>query len=126
MEKSESLFIFNELGLPDVVFDSDTTKLIAGYECKRAVLTYPGKHNTKIDAWYSEDIKVVESNRNTPFEGIPGTLLEFKVNYHNYTFHFTAEKIKNQSIDLKEFSVPDGYTKTNKNEIKDIVGTLLE
>ncbi|MFA8434585.1 MAG: hypothetical protein ACEPOZ_08730 [Marinifilaceae bacterium] len=96
----------------------DSTKNIAGYNCKMAVIHCPGAKTEKITAFYTHEISIKDPNRNTPFKDLKGVLMEFKTSIHNIETHFVAVKVSDEKIADAEFTVPEEYKKISEEEIK--------
>ncbi len=126
MNKNESLFLFTELGNPKIKFDKKASKIIAGHPCKRATLHYPGAENNETEVWYCTDIDLPAANRNTPFEKIPGTLLQFSIKYKDLYLNLEADEVIYSPISADAFNVPESYEQSNPNDIRDLVTTLLQ
>ncbi len=85
----------------------DETKEIAGYECKKAVVTVTeDSKEMSYTVYFTEEI--VHSAMNTGFYmDIPGTMLEFELVGMGI---FEAASIDKRSVPESEFEVPEGYT----------------
>ena len=120
-----NLFIFSEANNSEVTLVIDEIKEFAGLTAKKAVIK-SGLGNTQdIEVWYTDEISVNTPNRNTPFEKIPGILLESKISYKNITFSFQAEKIDSCSVSDETFIVPADFQLTTIKEIEDLVNTVF-
>ncbi len=124
--EDEDLFLFEKHNNPDITFFSDSNKVIAGMNCKKAVAVFDDKDIPKMEMYYTEDIDFNLPNANTPFKEIPGTLLEFTIFYQGLNLSLRAESVKLKEIKEDEFTVPGNYRQTDANEINDIVASLLE
>ncbi|MDG1147215.1 MAG: DUF4412 domain-containing protein [Crocinitomicaceae bacterium] len=91
----------------------DETKDIAGYSCKKAILT--NEDGDEMVTWYTADIKVNTQGQSYHNENVPGFPLQFTQNANGLIMTITAIEIE-ESISKKDkkelFSskVPDGYT----------------
>jgi GLPGLI family protein len=93
------------------------TKEIAGYKCKKAVVTVAAKDPYTFDVYYTTDIALTDPNWCTPFKDIPGTLMEYQIEKFNVVMKFTAKEVKNLAQDVKEFSIPEGVEYTTPQRI---------
>jgi len=126
MNNKQTLFVFNELGSPGVKLYKDSTKMIAGFACKKAVISFPKREMRAIEAYYCDEIGRENPNKNTPFEKIPGVLMEFNFFYKELSFNLTAKKFTPLTVPESEFQIPKDYKKTTEKEIESFIGTLLQ
>lgn len=102
----------------------DSTKRIAGYECKKAVLTI--NNGFSFDMWYTKDIDMGEiTGMPDGYEKVPGTPLEFTVNQGPMKMTYTASKIElNTKVDDSVFDmkIPEGYKLTSMDDLKKMGG----
>ena len=126
MTNHQTLFFFKELGRPKVKLYEDSVRMIAGFNCKKAVISFPGSRMRSINAYYTLEIGRERPNANTPFEKIPGVLMEFNFFYKTLNFKVVAQKFKPVHIADSEFMVPDGYKETSQEEIESFISTLLQ
>lgn len=97
------------------------TKEVAGYLCKKAVVTYSDGFST--DVWYTEEI--VPENRTGQYlhEEIPGMPLEmtsksFGMDMKIVAYEVTNKLSKRQSSSLFNFEIPKGYTLKTVEELR--------
>lgn len=125
-DHNEKAFLLGEDMNPEITFYSDSTKVIAGIKCKKAVATFVNDDIPNMTLYYSEEITFNNPNAGTPFNEIPGALLEFNFFFKGLTLNLMAESVNMQQVNTDEFIVPSNYRRTNANEINDIVSSLLE
>ena len=107
--------------LPDMkVHFTDETKEIAGYKCKKAVVTFKKNIKEEFSIFYTDDIAIKNSNWCTPFNEISGVLLEYHVRKYNYEMKLTAIKVVKVDIDDTEFEVPSDYEPISQDEMDKI------
>ncbi|MBI9062466.1 MAG: hypothetical protein JEZ14_10800 [Marinilabiliaceae bacterium] len=126
MGQNEELFLFNDLGPSDLVIFNDSTKIIAGINCTKAMLQFEDTSAPDIEIYFSEEINISRPNRHSPFSQVPGLMLEFSMEYQNMHMQIKAQNVSLKKIDSQEFHLPDSYKKTKQDEIKDLVLTLLQ
>lgn len=124
--EDQPLFVFKELGKPKITLIKDSVKEIAGFICKKAVISFPGNRFKSVDVYYTDEIGRKKPNINTPFENIPGVLMEFNFFYKNLSFNLKANKFTSLSLPVSYFNVPNGYKETSENEIEGFIATLLQ
>ncbi|MCK5857296.1 MAG: hypothetical protein KAG64_07395 [Bacteroidales bacterium] len=101
---------------------SDDTKDIAGYTCKKAVVTFTPKEGVEDEEqtlviYYSPDLGGAELNVGGPYAGIPGRILEFYQVAPGMISKMTATEIKKGGVnelvdfyfnsDFKEFKTKE-------------------
>jgi len=124
-KKGEELFLFDTNGQPKITFHKDSTKLIAGYNCKMGTAVFPNRTLPAMKFYYTEDINFNDPNANTPFKDVPGPMLEFNINFQGMAISFAAKSVKLKQIKDDEFTIPESYREANSNEINEIVSSLL-
>jgi len=102
---------------------SDDTKEIAGYTCKKAVVTFTLKNkeddseDQTLVVYYCPELGGAELNLDSPYEGIPGRLLEYYQVAPGMISKMTATEIKKGGVnelvdfyfnsDFKEFKTQE-------------------
>lgn len=85
------------------------SKTIAGYECKKAIATFPNSNRKAVELYYTEDIKIKESNWYNPYKNVPGTLLSFEMELYSMLLKIEATSVNLNQIEVVEFTVPTEY-----------------
>ncbi len=112
-----------EVGETAVEFP-DETKVIAGYTCKKVVVTVndDGVKST-FEGWYSSELGSKLANFTNPlFKDVDGALLEFIMVNREITMKFTATGVEKKSLPAKDFEIPSDYTLTTQDELKSKFG----
>ncbi|GAO31830.1 hypothetical protein [Geofilum rubicundum] len=78
-----------------------------------------------MNIWYTNEIGIEDPNRNTPFEMIPGLMLEFEIVYQNIIFHLKADKVIEESHPAEIFNIPAGYEATTIEEIETLIKSVM-
>ncbi|MCT4613975.1 MAG: hypothetical protein N4A49_03760 [Marinifilaceae bacterium] len=112
--KDELSFIYDK-GCPSKVEFRDSTKIIAGYKCKKAILYF--KDEEPVPVFYTQEIGIKNPNRNTPHLKIPGVMMEFETTMNALKTRFIAEKVSNEVLKPDEFTVPKEYIATSKDSL---------
>jgi len=99
---------------------SDDTKEIAGYVCKKAVVTFTPKEGVEDEeqtliVYYSPELGGAELNPDGPYKGIPGRLLEFYQVSPGVIAKYTATEIKKGGVN----ELVDFYFNSDFKEFKD-------
>ncbi len=125
-EIGEHLFLFEKHGDTTVEFIKSQSKEIAGIQCQKAVVHFKDSDIPHITVYYSEDIKFNRPKENSPFDDIPGALLEFRLPYKGLDLTFTAKKVELKKINDKAFMTPENYTPSDRGEIAELVSALIQ
>ena len=90
---------------PQITY-SDEVKTIAGYTCKKAVLSFD--NSTKMTVWCAEEI-VGGGSWGGNFKGLKGAPLEYSADVSNMSMTMTATKVSEEKVDKDNFKIPKGY-----------------
>ena len=82
---------------------TNKTSVISGYNCNNAQVTFPSDRSKKYDIWYTDEIKVKNSNMATPFSEVDGVLMSFFFIMGKSELHFEAESVYKKEIPDKTF-----------------------
>ena len=110
-------------GKPTVEITSET-KAIAGYTCKKAVITMneDGVKST-FEVFYTSELGDKRCNFDNPYyKDIDGVLLEFTVVEKEMNMKFTATSVEKKSLSSKDFEIPSDYKATTPEELKSMFG----
>ncbi|MEI6899056.1 MAG: DUF4412 domain-containing protein [Bacteroidota bacterium] len=102
------------------------TKTIAGYSCKKAlVTTEEDGEKTVFEVWFSEDFGMKEMNFDNPlYKDINGALMEFTQKTPQFSMKFSVSSIEKKSVPAKDFEIPSDYKITTKEELKSKFGGM--
>ncbi len=100
-----------------IVFE-DNTKEILGFKCKRALVQLPD--GTNFDIYYTPKIRVVNPTVNTPFDKIPGMLLEFNLDMNGIPMRLEAVEFHNEKIPDAAFDIPAEYVNVPRSQMDEI------
>lgn len=104
---------------------NDETKEIAGYHCKAADIKVLGDSTWTFKVFYTDEIKIKNSNIHTPFKDINGVLMEYQLLSNNIVMHFTATKVIQEEIDISEVKLEDGYEMVEPMKLKSEIEKLF-
>ena len=106
----------------------DETKEIAGYTCKKAIITIKEEllgTESKLSVYYSDEITQKGINKDNPiFHGINGIMLEYEMDAQGNLMKFTATSVEEKKISKKEFEIPKDYKVTTADELKSKFGGM--
>lgn len=101
------------------------TKTIAGYECKKAIVTNTGKEgDIKTDVWYTEKVPYVSQGGGgrkggEMFKGLKGMPLEFSVKQGPMNIKMSAKEVSFEKVpDSKFVLTTEGYTEKKMEDLK--------
>ena len=124
--ESRGLFIFDALKNSEITLYKDSTRQIMGYEATKAIVSPPGENGANIEVWYSSEVSTGTTNKNTPFAEIPGVMLDFAIYYDDVWFLLKPESIEKAEHSDELFEIPEGHRVTSIDEIKKMVGEIIE
>ena len=102
------------------VIVNDSVKLIQNLECKKALLFEPNAIGPTAVIWFTERINTKQLYSNTPFETIPGVIMEISGKYKADYFALKAISIEEKEAPANWFvTPPNGYNLVNKEEIEE-------
>ncbi len=97
------------------------SKTIAGYKCKKALVT--GEDGTEIEIWYTEDLPNISQPGNAQSK-VPGYPMQYTMNQNGMGITMTVSKIEKQKIADSKFEIPEGYDVTTMEEFKESMGGM--
>lgn len=93
----------------DIIGD---TKIILGYECKKAIIK--AKDSSTITAYYAVNITPSVKEFEVYFKNVPGFVLEYETEENGKNVKYTATKISLSPVSASKFDVPTtGYRLLN-------------
>ena len=103
---------------------TNETKTIAGYVCKKAIVTMKSKDGseTTIDVYFTDDIDVSRYKFSNTFPEINGLPLEFTMKTGPMSFNMIARSIKKENIPTSEFVIAADYKQVTTEELRNMFG----
>jgi GLPGLI family protein len=98
----------------------DGTKEIAGYNCKKAIVSVEGA--AEFEIYYTEELPKGASKT---YEGLKGFPLQYTIAQGPMKIKVTAEKVKQEKLDKSLFDIPDGYDKMTFEEFQKEMGGMM-
>ncbi len=95
---------------------TEETKTIAGYKCKKAIVTFKDKENNPMEIWFTNELVATNSAKYS-WKGIDGFMMEFSVDQGGRGMKFTCTDVKKQSVSDDMFKIPDGYAVITQEEM---------
>ncbi|WP_420386209.1 DUF4412 domain-containing protein [Roseivirga sp.] len=102
--------------------ETGETKTIAGYKCKKAIVT--DEDGTKMTIYYTPDLKPLNKNTEYTYKGIEGMPLEMHTVQEGMTITITATEVVKNNVSDDEFNldIPEGYKKMTMQELEQMGG----
>ena len=100
------------------------TKDVAGYKCKKAIVTFVDETKQGFDLYYTNELKIKNSNWWTPFKEIDGVILEYQVSRYNIDMKLVAKEVEFTTIESAIFDVPKDYKMVTRKEIDEVFQNL--
>jgi hypothetical protein len=101
------------------------TTTICRYTCKHAEVTFPSDRNKKYNIWYTNEIRVKNSNASTPFREIEGVLMSFYFILGNSVMKFEAETVYNKDIPDNAFERRPKFRLVTKDDMDRIITDMV-
>jgi GLPGLI family protein len=122
---NDASFIFEGLENMEVVFDTEE-KVIAGYNCKKAIVSLPDTTIAPFEVYYNDEIGVRSPNRTNPYYQVDGVLMQFNINVKGIEMQLVASSFKDEKQDDEYFKIPKGYKSVSRNKIDKLITGLME
>lgn len=87
--------------------ETGKTKQIAGFNCKEVIVFKDDEEKFKI--YYTEEIKIKDPNKSTPFQDIPGVLMEYEIINYDTHMHFVVNEVVEKEVKKADLVLEDGY-----------------
>lgn len=97
----------------------DGTKEIAGYDCKKAIVSIEGAG--EMEVYYTEELP---ADANKQYEGLKGYPLEYTIDSGQFKMKMSANKVVKEKLDKKLFEVPEGYDMMTFEEFQKTMGAM--
>lgn len=102
----------------------DETKEIAGYTCKKAVVTVNNDGEEMLfNLYFTDEIGSSALNMDNPyFKDVPGAMLEFEIEAGGGTMKMEATSVTKKNVSDDEFEIPEGFVEKTPEEIEQMFG----
>ena len=110
---------------PSVELTSET-KMIAGYNCKKAIVTVEEQGiKSTFEVYYTEEFGSKTSNFDSPYyHDINGSLMEFTMKTPQFNMKFSVSNIEKKSVSAKLFEIPPDFKIITQEELKSKFGGM--
>lgn len=98
--------------------ETNDTKMIAGYKCHKVKVKMADNPSETFDVYYTKEIQIDQGNALSPYAGINGMLMQYRLKKMGLELQFTAKKVKNIEIPDNTFDIPAYYKIVSKEEMQ--------
>jgi hypothetical protein len=98
--------------------ETKETKIIAGYKCTRVKITMVEDPSVVFDAYYTKEMGMEMVNSLSPYAGIKGMLMQYRLKKMGLEMQFTARSVKQADIPENTFEVPAYFKIVSRDEMK--------
>lgn len=123
-EREEQMCCFDTME-DMVVQKTDETKIIAGFTCTKAIVTFPSNEDT-IHIFYTEEIKLKHPNVTNPYKQVKGVLMEFELSLLYLKMRFEAEKYEPIDSVVIQPKVNNKSKLVSRDQMTQILNRLME
>ena len=111
-------------GMVITVKPTTDTKTIAGYNCKKAIMTVKSNQSAEqtFDVYFTEDFDVSKFNFGNTLPEVNGLALEFSMAQGPFSLKMVARSVKKENIAASEFAIPTDYKQVTTEELKTMFG----
>lgn len=108
----------NELFNVEII-PTDSTKIIAGYKCKKAIVHYKGGDFPDYDIYYTQELNIEHPNFANLYHMVDGVLMDYQIKKFGLEMRFTAKSVKKDNIDDAIFERPAEYKLISEKEMNE-------
>lgn len=103
--------------------DRDT---IAGFNVKKALATAIADPNDKITLWYTNEIRLKNSNWYNPFKEVPGFLLAYSIDRFGTRMEFRAKSFEEVAVSDEQLKMPKEGVSIRYKDYNQKLGDLFQ
>jgi hypothetical protein len=122
--REEQMCCFNTME-DMVIHETSETKMIAGFNCKKAIITFPSSDDT-ILIYYTDEIKLKHPNVTNPYQKVKGVLMEFELTLLYLKMRFEAEKFESFEEEILKPKVNHNSKRVSRDQMTQILNRLME
>lgn len=113
----------DEKNLPTINY-LDETKMIAGYECKKAEYITLDEFDDEVKTivYYTTSIGIPAMNWGGQFHGLNGYPMEYSVQTDEGSIIFSVTEVKSKKVKDIEFMIPTDYEEMSPEQLKSLGG----
>jgi len=105
--------------------ETKETKKLLGLKCHKLKITLVDQPSVApFEAWYTKDLGMENCNALTPYAGVKGVLLDYRIKKMGMEMRFLAKKIDNLEVPDATFEIPTYMKKVSKAEMQKFFNDL--
>ncbi|PLX18610.1 MAG: hypothetical protein C0599_11990 [Salinivirgaceae bacterium] len=120
---SELPLDFEDLKIDNIEYLSEPIDF-KGYKCKQVRIKMADSLNSEYLFYYTNDIPVLEPNRNNPFKEIPGVLMRFNMSLQGLSLQLEFENYRDTVFPESVFKIPSDYKEISREEMNQFFNEL--
>lgn len=94
------------------------TKIIAGYKCKKAIISFEDNEHPTYSVYYTDEINIKNPNWNiSPYYELTGVLMEYQMLRYGLEMKFTAKSVTKANVEDALFELPNDYKIISQEEM---------
>lgn len=125
MDKDE-VGAFNHETPEYTITKTNEKKMIAGYECHKAVVSLNKGKQEHFDVYYTKEIDIELPNWCTKFKEIDGVLMEYQQERYDICMRFTATKVIPGDISESAFVIGEDYQEVSREKMDKEMTEIFE
>ena len=98
--------------------ETKETKVIAGYNCTKVKVTMESDPTIVFEAYYTKEMGMEAVNSLSPYAGIKGMLMQYRLKKMGMEMQFTAKSVKNADIPDNTFEIPAYFKIVSRAEMQ--------
>lgn len=101
-----------------IIEETNETKMIAGYKCKKLKVKKASNPNVVFDVYYTSEMGSDKMNELSPYSGVKGMLMQYRLSKMGLEMEFTAKSVKKAKISDDSFEIPHNFKRITKEEMQ--------
>lgn len=101
-----------------IIQETTETKMIAGYNCNKLKIKKYNDTNSVFEAFYTKEMGSSDVNSLSPYFGVKGMLMQYRLRKMGLEMEFTAKSAKKAEIPDNVFDIPKNYKIISKAEMQ--------
>jgi hypothetical protein len=98
--------------------ETTDTKVIAGYKCNKVKVTMEKDPSVVFEAYYTKEMGMEAVNSLSPYVGIKGMLMQYRLKKMGMEMQFTARSVKKAEIPDNTFDIPAYFKIVSTGEMQ--------
>jgi hypothetical protein len=104
--------------------ETNDTKKIAGYKCKKVKATMVKDPSVSFDVYYTDELGSDSINNLSPYRSIKGMLMHYRLKKLGLEMCFTATAVKKEDVKDETFEVPSYYKIVTREEMEKLFADI--